>query len=106
MASHDVSWVPGAHVRFEDLDFIVTMEGELELAPTAIQPLHSVGLDVITEVLKELQLHAMEARTPRSDQLLGFDYRRLERQLDAFLGPRPSREDLRQLTFSFANVMA
>ena len=30
----------------------------------------------------------------------------MERQLDIFLGPQPSREDLRHLTFSFANVMA
>ena len=30
----------------------------------------------------------------------------MERQLDVFLGPQPSREDLRHLTFSFANVMA
>ena len=43
---------------------------------------------------------------PRSDQLLGFDFGRLERQLGAFLGPWTSREDLRHLTFSFANVMA
>ena len=90
MASHDISWVPGAHVRFEDLDFIVTIEGELALAPAAIQPLHSTGLDAITEALKELQLHALEARAPRGDQLLGFDYRRLECQLGAFLGPRSS----------------
>ena len=52
-----------------------------------------------------MQLHTSEARAPGSDQLLGFDYRRLERQLDAFLGPRSSREDLGRLTFSFANVM-
>ena len=52
-----------------------------------------------------MQLHALEARTPGSDQLLGFDYGRLERQLGAFLGPRPSQEDLRRLTFSFTNVM-
>ena len=61
---------------------------------------------MIAEVLEELQMHAPEARTPWSDQLLGFDYGRLERQLDAFLGSRPSREDVRCLTFSFANVMA
>jgi hypothetical protein len=30
----------------------------------------------------------------------------LERQLNAFLGPQPSWEDLRYLSFSFANVMA
>ena len=52
-----------------------------------------------------MQLHAPEAHAPRSDQLLGFDYGRLERQLGALLGPRLSREDLRRLTFSFANVM-
>ena len=105
MASHNVNWVPGAHVRFGNLDFIVTTEGELAQVPATVQPLHSTGLDAITEMLEELQLHAPEARAPGSDQLLGFDYGRLERQLGAFLGPRPSRDDLRRLTFSFANVM-
>ena len=61
---------------------------------------------MITEALEELQLHALEACTPGSDQLLDFDYGRLKRQLGGFLGPRPSQEDLRHLTFSFANVMA
>ena len=54
MASHNLSWVPGAHVRFGDLDFIVTTEGELAQAPAAVQPLHSAGLDVIAEALEEL----------------------------------------------------
>ena len=54
MASHGVSWVPGAHVRFRDLDFIITMEEELAQAPAAIQPLHSANLDTITEALEEL----------------------------------------------------
>ena len=88
MASRNVSWVPGTHVRFGDLDFIITTEGELEQAPAAVQPLHSACLDAIAEALEEL--HASEAHAPRSDQLLGFDYRRLEHQLSAFLGPRPS----------------
>ena len=87
MASHDVSWVPGTHVRFGNLDFIVTTEGKLVQAPVVVQPLHSAGLDAITEVLGELQLHTLEARAPGSDQLLGFDYRRLEHQLGTFLGP-------------------
>ena len=86
MASHGVSWVSGVHVRFGNLDFIVTMEGELAQAPAAIQPLHSTSLDAIAEALEELQLHTSEARALRSDQLLGFDYGRLERQLGAFLG--------------------
>ena len=54
MASHNLSWVPNAHVRFRDLDFIVTMEGELAMAPTAVRPLHYAGLDTITEAFEEL----------------------------------------------------
>ena len=79
MASHNVSWVLSAHVRLGDLDFIVMTEGVLVQAPTAIQPLHFTGLGVIAEALGELQLYAPEAYTPRSDQLLGFNYGRLER---------------------------
>ena len=98
---NDEVQVPEAH-----LDFIVTTEGELAQVPAAVQSLHSAGLDAIAEALEELQLHGPKARAPKSDQLLDFDYGRLERQLGAFLGPRPSREDLRHLTFSFANIMA
>jgi len=54
MASHDLSWVSGTHVCFGDLDFIVTMEGELAMAPAAVRPLHSTGLDAIAEALEEL----------------------------------------------------
>ena len=75
------------HVRFGNLDFIVTTMGELVQAPIVVQPLHSASLDAIAEVLEELQLHAPEARVPGSDQLLDFDYGRLEHQLGAFLGP-------------------
>ena len=41
-------------MRFRNLDFIVTMEGELAQAPTTVQLLHSVGLDTIIEALEEL----------------------------------------------------
>ena len=93
-------------MRFGDLDFIITTEGELAMAPAAVQPLHSAGLNAISKALEELQLHAPEAHASRGNQLLGFNYGRLEHQLDAFLGSRPSQKDLRHLTFSFANVMA
>ena len=66
-------------MRFGNLDFIILMEGELAQVPTAVQPLHSTGLDAIVEAPEEIQLHALEARAPGSDQLLGFDYERLER---------------------------
>ena len=94
------------HVCFGNLDFIITMDGELARAPIVIQPLHSADLDVIAEALEELRLHAPEAHALGSSQLLGFDYGRLECQLSVFLGSRPSQENLRHLTFSFANVMA
>ena len=74
MASHSVSWIPGAHMRFKNLDFIVMMEGELAQVPATVQPLHSIGLDAIAETLEELQLHAPEAHALGSDQLLSFDY--------------------------------
>ena len=54
-------------MRFEDLDFIVTMKGELAMTPATIRPLHSSSLDIITEGLEELQLHALEAHAPESD---------------------------------------
>ena len=67
MASHDISWVPGAHVHFEDLDFVVTVGGELALAHATIQPLPSIGLDTVDEVVEELQLHAPGAHAPRNN---------------------------------------
>ena len=45
MASHGISWVLGAHVRFGDLDFIIMVGGELAMAHAAIQPLSSISLD-------------------------------------------------------------
>ena len=72
MASHDISWVPGPHMLFGDLYFIITVGGELALAHVTIQPLPSIDL------------------------YCG----RLERQLGVSLGPQPSREDPRHLTLS------
>ena len=54
MACHGVSWVPGAHVRFESLDFFVSTEGELARASAPIQLLRSTSLDATVEALKEL----------------------------------------------------
>ena len=59
MATHSISWVLGAHVRFGILDFIITVGGGLALAHSAIQSLPSTSLN----------------------------YERLERQLGVSLGP-------------------
>ena len=45
MANHAISWVLDAHVRFDDLDFIVTLGGELALAHTIVQSLPSVSFN-------------------------------------------------------------
>ena len=67
MASHGVSWVSGAHVRFGSLDFFITTEGELAWALAPIQLLRSTGLDATVEALEKLQLHAPEAHVLGSD---------------------------------------
>jgi len=72
-------------MRFEDLDFIITVGGELALAYAAIQPLPSIGLDTVDEVVEELQLHAPGPRALGNNQLL--NYGRLEHQLGVSLGP-------------------
>jgi hypothetical protein len=43
------------------------------------------SLDAINEALEELQLHALDAHAPGRNQLLDFDFGRLERQLAIFL---------------------
>jgi hypothetical protein len=52
-----------------------------------------------------LRLGALEAHTLERDQLLDFKFRRMEHQLAVYLGPHPSWEDLRALTFSFVNIV-
>ena len=44
MATHAITWAPGAHVHFGDLDFIITLGGELALTHTAAQSLPSINL--------------------------------------------------------------
>jgi hypothetical protein len=63
------------------------MEGGLAGALAPIQPPHSTSLDASVEALERLQLHASEARAPRGNQPLNFNYARLECQLPVFLGP-------------------
>jgi hypothetical protein len=64
MASHGVSWVPGAHVHFRSLDFFVTAEGGLARDSALIQPPRSVSLDTMVEALEELQLHVPRSAPP------------------------------------------
>ena len=54
MANCNVSWVPGTRVRFGNLDFVITTEGELVRPSAATQPLLFTGLDTIAEALEEL----------------------------------------------------
>jgi hypothetical protein len=48
-------------MHFGSLDFIVTMEGELEQVCTSVSPLRAIDLDSIIEALEELKLPAPKA---------------------------------------------
>jgi hypothetical protein len=63
MASHNIGWVPGAHVRFGGLDFIVTSEGDLVRAPAPVLPSLTTNLGTVIEAFEELQLRAPRAHT-------------------------------------------
>jgi hypothetical protein len=92
-------------VHFGSLDFIITMEGDSVRAIVPTQLPSPTSLDAIVEALKELQLSALGACALEHDQLLDFDFGRLEHQLAVYLGPHPSWKDLRALTLSFINIM-
>jgi hypothetical protein len=63
---------------------------------TSSSPCHAhqvpslTSLDEIIEALKELQLNALEACASEHDQILDFDFGRLEHHLTMYLGPHPS----------------
>ena len=76
MANRNVSWVPDVCVRFGNLDFAITMEGELVRSSAATQPLLFTGLDAIAEVPEELQLPTTEVCAPGNNQPLSLDYGR------------------------------
>jgi hypothetical protein len=74
-------------VRSKNLDFLITVEGELARPPAPVQPPRSASLDAIIEALEKLQLHASEAHASEGNQLLDFNYGWLKHQLTIFLGP-------------------
>jgi hypothetical protein len=79
MACHDVGWVLGVRMCFGSLDFIITIEGDLERAPILAQLLPVADLNVIFETLEGLRLHPPESRAPQ--RRLPFD--------PSLGGPRP-----------------
>ena len=64
MASHGISWVLGAYMHFGDLDFIITVEGELARTPAVVQTFHPVSLDTITKMLEGLWIIEGESFSP------------------------------------------
>jgi hypothetical protein len=81
--------LPSSNERVGDLD-PTSVEGEC----TPPSPHESLGspanVNSISKSMVGLYLHANEARASEGVQPHGFDHPRLERQLDAILGPRPS----------------
>jgi hypothetical protein len=96
---------PGFDEHVGDLDPI-GVEGESVL-PSPAESLGSpANVNSISESMVGLCLHANEARASGGVRPHGFDHLRLERQLDAILGPRPSQEDLHRLRSISANVLS
>jgi hypothetical protein len=79
----------GSDEHVGDLDSI-GVERECVLPSPAESPDSPANVDFISESMAGLCLHASEAQTSEGTQPHHFDYPRLERQLDAILGPRPS----------------
>ena len=44
MTTHAITWAPGAHVRFGDLDFVIRLGGELALTHSAAPSPPSINL--------------------------------------------------------------
>jgi hypothetical protein len=66
------------------------MERECVPPSPTESPDSPANVNSIFESMASLCLHANEAQTSEGTQPHHFDYPRLERQLDAILGPRPS----------------
>jgi hypothetical protein len=101
----DLVSLSGSDERVRDLD-PTGVEGKCILSSPAESPNSPTNVDSITELMVGLCLHANEAQASRGAQPHGFDYSRLERQLDAILGPHPSKEDLHSLYFVFTSALA
>jgi hypothetical protein len=65
-------------------------KGECVPPSPAESPDSLANIDSITESMASLCLHANEAQASEGAQPHGFDYPRLEHQLDVILGPHPS----------------
>ena len=93
MATHAISWVPGAHVRFGNLDFIVTLGGELALTHTAAQSLSSINLG------------RLRLEDPRGDSLGPQSSREPPHSITLF-PEGPVRSALTTLPFGLRNAAA
>jgi hypothetical protein len=100
MADHHIRFTLGSHIRFGSLDFLCMgvdhgldptgVEGDCVLPSPAESLSSPTNVDSISESMVGFCLHANKAQASGSIQPHGFDYLRLEHQLDAILGPRPS----------------
>ena len=91
MANHAGAWAPGALVCFGSLDFIITLGGGLERIQA---PTRSGGVNTVTNTLQGLRFHRQEQDVPMTPSRCSIDSARLERQLQAVLGPHSTQDDL------------
>jgi hypothetical protein len=64
MANHGVGRTLGVGAPFGTPVFLSIVEGGLAWAPTPIQPLHPIGLDIAIEALEKLQVACSEGLRP------------------------------------------
>jgi len=102
MANDDESWAPGMLMRFGSLDFIISLGGGLKRIQA---PTHSSGIDAVTDTLRGQHLFH-QGDIPAPHHRSGFDSPRLERQLQAVLGPHSTHDDLGCTAYALANVAA
>ena len=103
MAIDAGGWVLGTLVRFSDLHFIVNLEGGLERVHAPVRHDSVIDTTPITDSLRGLRLDASEIDTSVRAQCPVSCCGSSERQLGAFLGNQPARDNLRHALLSFAD---
>jgi hypothetical protein len=67
-------------MRFGSLDFVITVEEDMERAPVAVPPSPAMGLDMVVETLEGLWLRLSKSRALEHGQLDSSIHRSSEHQ--------------------------
>jgi len=87
-------------MRFGRLDFIIALDGSLVQVKAPVRP----ASDYVTGIVQGPYLECQRLDAPVVLSPSIFDNAHLECQLQAFLGPQPTEDDLHCVTYSLANM--